>query len=187
MTTRNNTAEWIKGVMLLIFFALLFGLPNSSPWFGLVFVYLMAAGLFIVGSTLWTALRSRRAALALSRTPATRALHTREVKALEWFGQPERIVWRMPRGNVIDLGKAARAAGNRPVVRRLRGPYREMVRARHHERHAFIGEVEVLMLAGADRSLRENNQADVLVCGRFAVVLALNGMWRIDQAPSLLR
>ena len=51
----------------------------------------------------------------------------------------------------------------------------------------FIGEVEVLMLPGADRSLRDNNEADVLLCGTFAVVLALNGAWRIDQAPSLLR
>jgi len=187
MATRNTKVEWIKGVMLLIFFAMLFGIPNSSPWFGLVFVYLMAAGLFIVGSMLWIALRSRRAALALSRMPPKRALHTREVKALEWFGQPERIVWRMPRGNVIDLEKVAQAAGNRPVVRTLRGPYREMVRARHQERHAFIGEVEVLMLPGADHSLRENNEADVLLCGTFAVVLALNGAWRIDQAPSLLR
>ena len=66
MATRNTKVEWIKGVMLLIFFALLFGIPNSSPWFGLVFVYLMAAGLFIVGSMLWIALRSRRAALVLS-------------------------------------------------------------------------------------------------------------------------
>ena len=187
MATRNNTVEWITGVLLLIFFAMLFGIPNSSPWFGLVFVYLMAAALFIVGSMLWSALRSRRAALALGRMPPTRALHTREAKALEWFGQPGRIVWRMPRGNVIDLIKATRAAGSRPVVRTLRGPYRVMVRARHHERHDFIGDVEVLMLPGADRYLRENNEADVLLCGRFAVVLALNGAWRIDRAPSLLR
>jgi len=187
MAERATSNEWIRWAMLLIFVAMLFGIPNSSPWFGLVFVYLMAAALFIVGSTLWSALRSRRAALALGRMPPTRALHTREVKALEWFGQPERIVWRMPRGNVIDLERAAQAAGNRPVVRTLRGPYREMVRARHHERHAFIGEVEVLMLPGADRYLRESNEADVLLCGTIAVVLALNGAWRIDQAPSLLR
>lgn len=97
------------------------------------------------------------------------------------IGQRLSTAWR------IDLEKAAQAAGNRPVVRTLRGPYREMVRARHHERHAFIGEVEVLMLPGAGHSLRENNEADVLLCGTFAVVLALNGAWRIDQAPSLLR
>jgi len=177
--------------MLLIFVAMLFGIPNSSPWFGMVFVYLIAAGLFIVGSMLWTALRSQRAAAALRRTPPTRALQTREVRALEWFGQPERIAWRMPRGNSIDLAGAAQAAGRRPVVRTLRGPYRVMVRGQHHERHDFIGEVEVevevLMLPGADRYVRENNEADVLPCGKFAVVLALNGAWRIDQAPSLLR
>jgi len=173
--------------MLLIFLAMLFGIPNSSPWFGLVFVYVMAAGLFIVGSMLWTALRSERAAAALRRTPPTRALQTREAKALEWFGQPERIAWRTPRGNAIDLARAAQAAGRRPVVRTLRGPYRVMVRGQHHERHDFIGKVEVLMLPGADRYVREENEADVLLCGKFAVVLALNGAWRIDQAPSLLR
>lgn len=187
MTTGKDPREWIRWAMLLIFVAMLFGIPNSSPWFGLVFVYLIAAGLFIIGSMLWTALRSQRAAAALRRTPATRALQTREVKALAWFGQPERIAWRMPRGNAIDLVGATQAAGRHPVVRTLRGPYRVMVRGQHHERHDFIGEVEVLMLPGADRYVRENNEADVLLCGKFAVVLALNGTWRIDQAPSLLR
>lgn len=123
----------------------------------------------------------------LSRTPATRALHPRETDALLWFGQPERIVWRMPRGNVMDLARAARAAGNRPVARTVRGPYRSRVRARHHDRHDYIGEVEVLLLPGADRSLRQDNEAEVLLCGNVAVVLALNGTWRIDQARSLLR
>jgi len=173
--------------MLLVFVAMLFGIPNSSPWFGLVFVYLIVAGLSVVGSMLWIARRSHRAAVALGRTPPTRALQTREVNALEWFGQPERISWRMPRGNAIDLAQAAQAAGRRPVVRTLRGPYRVMVRGQHHERHDFIGEVEVLMLPGADRYVRADNNADVLLCGKFAVVLALNGAWRIDQAPSLLR
>ncbi|MGX9190642.1 hypothetical protein ACYX79_01680 [Stenotrophomonas rhizophila] len=187
MAERTTSNEWIRWAMLLIFVAMLFGIPNSSPWFGLVFVYLIAAGLFIVGSMLWTALRSQRAAAALRRTPPTRALQTREVRALEWFGQPERIAWRMPRGNAIDLAGAAQAAGRRPVVRTLRGPYRVMVRGQHHERHDFIGKVEVLMLPGADRYVRGENEADVLLCGKFAVVLALNGAWRIDQAPSLLR
>jgi len=187
MSDENSKSEWIRWVMLLVLFAMLFGIPDSSPWFGLVFVYLMGTGLFIVGSIAWIALRGRRAALALARTPPTRALHTREVKALVWFGQPERIVWRMPRGNVIDLVKAAQTAGTRPVVRKVRGPYRVMVRARHHDRHDFIGEVEVLMLPGADRHIRDTNEAEVLLCGKFAVVLALNGAWRIDQAPSLLR
>jgi hypothetical protein len=88
---------------------------------------------------------------------------------------------------VIDLVKAAQTAGTRPVVRTVRGPYRVMVRARHHDRHDFIGEVEVLMLPGADRHIRDTNEAEVVLCGKFAVVLALNGAWRIDQAPSLLR
>jgi hypothetical protein len=187
MTTGKDPREWIRWAMLLIFVAMLFGIPNSSPWFGLVFVHLIAAGLFIIVSMLWTALRSQRAAAALRRTPATRALQAREVKALAWFGQPERIAWRMPRGNAIDLVGATQAAGRHPVVRTLRGPYRVMVRGQHHERHDFIGEVEVLMLPGADRYVREENEADVLLCGKFAVVLVLNGEWRIDQAPSLLR
>lgn len=31
MATRNTKVEWLKGMMLLIFFAMLFGIPNSSP------------------------------------------------------------------------------------------------------------------------------------------------------------
>jgi len=187
MSDENSKSEWIRWVMLLVFLAMLFGIPHNSPWFGLVFVYLLAGLLFVVGNMVWIALRSERAAGVLRRTPPTRALHTREVNALVWFGQPERISWRMPRGNVIDLVKAAQAAGTRPVVRTVRGPYRVMVRAQYHDRHDFIGEVEVLMLPGADRYIRDNNEAEVLLCGKFAVVLALNGAWRIDQAPSLLR
>ncbi len=187
MSDESSKGEWIRWVMLLIFFAMLFGIPHNSPWFGLVFVYLLAGLLFVVGSMVWIALRSEGAAGALRRTPPTRALHTREVNALMWFGQSERTSWRMPRGNVIDLVKAAQAAGTRPVVRTVRGPYRVMVRARHHERHDFIGEVEVVMLPGADRHIRDINEAEVVLCGKFAVVLALNGAWRIDQAPSLLR
>lgn len=187
MTEEKSRYGWIKPLMLIIFFAMLFGIPKSSPWFGLVFVYMMAAALFVVGSAIWIALRDRGAVADLSRTPATRALHPREVEALVWFGHPERIVWRMPRGNVIDLARAAHTAGTRPVVRTVRGPYRSMVRARHHDRHDYIGQVEVLMLPGADGCLRQDNEAEVLLCGNFAVVLALNDTWRIDQARSLLR
>lgn len=183
----NTPREWMRWVLLLLFLAGLFGIPHNSPWFGLVPLSLILAALLVVGSLVWTALDGRRAAGTLRRTAPLRALHPREVDALTWFGQPEQIVWRMPRGNVIDLAQAARDAGTRPVVRTLRGPYRVRVRARHHERHDYIGQTEVLMLPGADRCVREDNAAEVLLCGNVAVVLALNATWRIDQARSLLR
>lgn len=187
VTEGKGRYGWIKPLMLIIFFAMLFGIPHNSPWFALIFVYMMAVALFVAVGAIWIALRDRIAAGDLSRTPATRALHPGEIEALLWFGQPERIVWRMPRGNVIDLATAARAAGGRPMVRTVRGPYRSRVRAHHHDRHDYIGQVEVLLLPGADRCLRPDNEAEVLLCGNVAVVLALNGTWHIDQARSLLR
>lgn len=183
----KTSREWIRWVLLFLFFAALYGIPHRSPWFGLVLLSLILAGLFAVGSMLWVALRVRSAADALARTAPIRALHPREVDALTWLGQLERILWRMPRGNVIDLAQAVRDAGSRPVVRTLRGPYRVTVRGHYHDRHDYIGDTEVLMLPGADRCVRQDNAAEVLLCGNVAVVLALNAAWRIDQARSLLQ
>lgn len=180
--TGRSAARWIP---LVVFLVMLFGIPHNSPWFGLVLLYLLLGALYVVGAILWVALRSRGAAAALGRTPPVRALLPREKEALDWFGQPERAIWRMPRGNVVDLLAAVRAAGAAPSVHALSGPFVRTASAGVYERRDCIGGVEVLLLPGAEQHLRPGNDADVLLCGRFAVVLALNNTWRIDQARSL--
>ena len=82
----KTSREWIRWVLLFLFFAALYGIPHRSPWFGLVLLSLILAGLFAVGSMLWVALRVRIAAGALARTAPIRALHPREVDALTWLG-----------------------------------------------------------------------------------------------------
>lgn len=168
------------------FLLALFAVPHTSAWFGLVLLVPVLGALAVMASMLRVAIRRRRAARVLARQPALRPLHGHERTALEWFGQPQRISWRMPRGNVIDLAAAVREAGRAPVVRQLEGAYRVLVRGRHHDRHDFIGDVEVLMLPGADRAAAAANRAEVLLCGDIAVVLALNGRWSVREARALL-
>lgn len=170
---------WSEGWRIALFITvmvLLFAVPHSSAWFGLVLLVplLLLLGGLVVASMLRVAVGRHRAAKALARQPALRPLRADERTTLEWFGQPERISWRMPRGNVIDLSAAVRQAGREPVVRRLEGACRTLVHRRHHDRHDFIGEVEVLMLPGAERAAAASNHAEVLLCGNVAVVLSLN-------------
>lgn len=174
-------------VLFFAFLLLLFAVPHTSAWFGLVLLVPFLGALAVATDMLRMAIRRRQAARALARQPPLRPLHGHERAALEWFGQPARIGWRMPRGNVVDLAAAVREAGRAPVVRQLQGAYRVRVRRRHHDRHDFIGEVEVLMLPGADRAVAASNRAEVLLCGDVAVVLSLNGRWNVRDARALLR
>ena len=187
----ENMAESKRGTWSIALFvgymALVFIVPDSSPWFGAVLLLPVPFLLWIALHMVWVWRRRRRAIHALARTPALRSLQGDERRALQWFGEPERIHWRSPRGNVVDLHAALADAGTRPVVRELEGPYRHLVRGQHHDPHDFIGEVEVLLLPGAQRALEQHNRALVLVCGDIAVVLALNARWKIHHARSMLR
>ncbi|SBV37357.1 hypothetical protein STPYR_12287 [uncultured Stenotrophomonas sp.] len=169
------------------FLLALFAVPHTSIWFGLVLLVPVLGALAVAASMLRVAIRRRRAARVLARQPVLGPLHGHERMALEWFGQPQRISWRMPRGNVVDLVAAVREAGRAPVVRQLEGACHTLVRGRHHDRHDFIGDVEVLMLPGAERAVAAANRAEVLLCGDIAVVLALNGRWDVREARALLR
>lgn len=184
---QQTPAETAKLIAFFAYLGLLFAVPHQSGWFGLVLLVPLLLALVVAGQMLSTGFGVRREAAALARQPPLRALQTRERNALDWFGEPGQISWRTPRGNVIDLAAAVRRAGDDKVVRRIRGPWSERVRGRHHDRHTFIGPVQVLLLPGADRHLAPDNEAEVLLCGNFAVVLSLNGRWRVDQARGWLR
>lgn len=178
----NVAWVWLATVLAVGFFS---GASHKFLWFTIVSVVPLAVGLYVVWSLIWTSLMRRAAASALASTHPVRRLDEHEIEVLTWFGQPERIAYRMPRGHIIDLASAVHPDAD-PVAHCLSGPYRLQTRQYGlKDKHQFIGPVEVLLLPGAERHLRMHNEAQVLLCDSFAVVISLNGTWHVAQARSL--